>query len=60
MAEKTVKIQVEVPTSNVEIDPAGHVIIKDPEFAKKVDEFLSSSQGNNFTTAEYFLLCCTL
>lgn len=57
--KKSVKINVDVPHSDIEVDPTGQVIIKNPEFAKKVEEFLHSQQGKKFTTAEYFLLCCT-
>jgi hypothetical protein len=58
--QKAVQMNVTVPTSHIEIDEDGNLVIKNKELSETVQKFLASDEGQKIVKAEYFLLCCKL
>ena len=59
-AVQALQMDVTVPTSEIEVDGYGNLVIKNKELSEKVQKFLASDEGKKIAKAEYFLLCCTL
>jgi len=53
-------MNVTVPTSQLEVDENGNLVIKNKKLSATVRKFLASDEGRKIAKAEYFLLCCKL
>ncbi|MGO8854341.1 MAG: hypothetical protein ACLQO1_01320 [Steroidobacteraceae bacterium] len=56
------KTEITIPRSEIGLDDAGNLVIKNKELSKKMRRFLGSAEGKKLVSPEYsaHLLCCTL
>lgn len=55
-----IQIEGNIPTSDIEVDAHGNLVIKNKTLAHMVEQFLQSEDATKMQRAEAHLLCCKL
>jgi hypothetical protein len=53
-------VNANLPTADIHIDSKGDLVIRNQEFARLVQQFLTSEEGKQIHQQEVHLLCCEL